>query len=397
MRRILIGLAVAGFMAAVLGLATQKTDKTLLLLDWANKANDDKPPVAVLIEFGLKDKEPTDWNSKAVLAGAKVVHREGYRFRDGDRLVEPDGWQAKSRRPIRVPANNPAAARLEGIVSVGVVLHLADVKDDAKLTLDPADSGDEKAVVDLKGVLAGKAKEVWGGKAVVRRISTTTALTTGKTEDDFPAAAYGPDGTLWVAYISYTLKDESRRIEQHALKEQPKDFKAFYTPEFGDQLFVKSCRAGKWSEPVAVTGPNEDLVRCAVAVEGNGDAWVIYSANRKGAHDIYARRVGPKLGTEDKLTDGDAVCLTGCRSGSRGTAVGSSSGSDACAGCSGGVTDCSALWAFRGEWWLPTRLMRFIVICCPPQVSIAPMNSNPGQFVAPESDCLAESRTQACP
>ncbi len=60
---------------------------------------------------------------------------------------------------------------------------------------------------------------------------------------------------------------------------------------------------------MAATGPNEDLVRCAVAVEGNGDAWVIYSANRKGAHDIYARQVGPKLGKEDKLTDGDAVCL----------------------------------------------------------------------------------------
>src|SRR6202022_3357363 len=102
-------------------------------------------------------------------------------------------------------------------------------------------------------------------KAQVRRVSTATPLVTTKTENDFPAAAYGPDGTLWVAYISYTLKDESRRIEQHPLKEQPASFKALYSPEFGDQLFVKSYRAGKWSEPIAVSGPREDLVRCAVA------------------------------------------------------------------------------------------------------------------------------------
>src|SRR4029077_3729696 len=100
--------------------------------------------------------------------------------------------------------------------------------------------------------------------AVVRRITTATALTTiGKTEDDFPAAAYGPDGTLWVAYISYTVRDEKRRMEQSNLREQPKDFKDFYAPEFADQLFVKYYRDRKWSEPIAVTGANEDLVRVA--------------------------------------------------------------------------------------------------------------------------------------
>src|SRR5439155_8194985 len=105
----------------------------------------------------------------------------------------------------------------------------------------------DKATVSLKDLLAGKPKQLWGGAAAVRRISTATPVVTAKTEDDFPAAAYGPDGTLWLAYISYTVRDESRRIEPPPLKEQPKDFKAYYTPEFGDQLFVKYYRGGKWS------------------------------------------------------------------------------------------------------------------------------------------------------
>src|SRR5579862_2519649 len=122
MRRIILGLAVAVVMATLVSLAAQKDKKNLLILEWANKAAAETPPVAVVIEFGFKDKEPIAWNTKAVVAGAKVVHREGYRFRDGDRLVEPDAWEAKSRRQIRAPQGQPAAAALEGIATVGVVL-----------------------------------------------------------------------------------------------------------------------------------------------------------------------------------------------------------------------------------------------------------------------------------
>src|SRR5262249_6468269 len=84
-------------------------------------------------------------------------------------------------------------------------------------------------------------------------------------------------------------------------------FKAYYTPEFGDQLFVKAYRNGKWSEPLAVTGAKEDLVGCAIGAEGNGRIWVVYSANRQGNYDLYARSIqndkdAPKLGAEQQLT-----------------------------------------------------------------------------------------------
>src|SRR5262249_9860010 len=205
---------------------------------------------------------------------------------------------------------------LEPIATVGVVLHLADVQADAKLTVDPRPDGPEKAeVVALKDVLAGKTVSLWDGTAAVRRVSTASPVVTDKTEDDFPAAAYGPDGTLWLAYISYTVKEDSRRIEAPQLKEQPRDFKAFNTSEFGDQLFVKYFRNDKWSEPIAVTDAKQDLVRCAIAVEGNGDAWVLHSAHRQGRHEIYARPVSPRFnpagvanppprpGPEQKLTE----------------------------------------------------------------------------------------------
>jgi hypothetical protein len=314
-RRTLLFLVVVGGMIALAALARGPKNNNLLLLDWASKSSTDAPPVAVLIELGLKDKQPTPWNGKAVVSGAKVVRREGYCFRPSDKLVEPDAWEASSHRALRLPAMAmPQVVQNERISTVGIVLQLSGVQDDATLTVSPPpDSGDKEEVVPLKDVLAGQTKNLWDGGAAVRLVSTAAPVVTARTEDDFPAAAFGPDGALWVAYISYTVKDETRRIEQKGYPEQPANFKNLYKPEFGDQLFVKYYHRGKWSQPVAVTDAPEDLVRCAIGVEGNGDAWVVYSANRGGNYDLYTRKLdrntpeavpnpAPRAGEEQRLT-----------------------------------------------------------------------------------------------
>lgn len=301
---VLVVVAVAA-MVAVAALSEKKKPGPLLL-EWANRGSKERPPTAVLIELGLKDKQAEKWSGRAVVNGAKVVHREGYRFRPNDKLLDPDRWEASSHRGLRVPPRSPAVARMEGIATVGVVLHLSDITDDASLLLSTDREGPGKTEVKLKDVLAGHAQDLWDGKARVRLVTTATALTHGKTEDDFPAAAYGPDGSLWVAYISYKVRDEKRRIEQPDLKEQPSDFKALYTPEFADQLFVKHYKDGKWSEPLAITGANEDLVRCAIAVEKDGKVSVLYSANRKGKYDVYKRTIDSRQNKPDeelKLSD----------------------------------------------------------------------------------------------
>jgi hypothetical protein len=308
-RRPLLVLTVLAVMGAIAALSLQnKADDKLLVLEWAGKAQAETPPAAVLIEMGLKDIEAKTWSGKAVVTGAKVVHCEGYRFRTGDKLTDPDGWQAKSHRPLMAPPNQPVSATLDKFATVGVVLHLAEIKADATLSLTAGEQEIDGVKVALKDVLSGKPQPVAGGAAVVRLVTTAAPVQTGKTEDDFPAACYGPDGTLWVAYISYTVKEESRRIEAPNLKEQPKDFKAYYTPEFGDQLFVKSYKGGKWGEPIAITDNKQDLMRCAIAAEDNGTVWVVYSAFRDGKHNWFARLISAKgeLGKEQALTTGGA-------------------------------------------------------------------------------------------
>jgi hypothetical protein len=304
-RNILLAAACGGLLT--LAAASSGEKGKLLVLDWAAKAADEPPPVALLIEFGAKDTKPTQWNGKAAVSGAKVVHREGYRFRPGtkDHLTEPDGWQMSSHRGMRVPANQPAAARQEPIATVGVVLHLADLQPDAKLTIESTEPAHPSAVVAVKDVLAGAPHKLWDGEAVVRRVTAAQPVASGATEDDFPAAAYGPDGTLWVAYVGYHLKNESARIEQKPLQKQPENFKAYYRPEFGDQVFVRSYHGGKWGETVAVTDDRQDVVRCAIAVNGEGTAIVVYSAQRDGRYDLFARAIrGGRPGMEQTLTGG---------------------------------------------------------------------------------------------
>src|SRR5262249_40511488 len=69
-RRTLIVVAL-GVMAAAGLIAAQKpkADGNLLLLDWAAKSSLDTPPVAVLVEMGTKDTEPTKWDGKATVKG----------------------------------------------------------------------------------------------------------------------------------------------------------------------------------------------------------------------------------------------------------------------------------------------------------------------------------------
>src|SRR5207244_6138121 len=137
--------------------------------------------------------------------------------------------------------------------------HLSDITDAATPNIEL--NGAEKigSKLSLKNVLAGKPESIFGGRGVVRLVSTAMPVATGKTEDDFPAACYGPDGTLWVAWVGYHVKDDSRRIEQQQLKEQPKDFKAYYTLGFSDQVLVKFLKDGRWSSPIEVTDPIEDV------------------------------------------------------------------------------------------------------------------------------------------
>jgi hypothetical protein len=289
MKRPLLLLAAVGILTALAGLAAPRTPG-LLVQRWADKARLEAPPAAVLIELGVRDQKITAWSGRATVEGARVVEREGYRFESGDKLIGADAWRAASHRPLNLAPGDYIPARAlagAGLPTVGIVLRLADVAEGATLTVEAG--GRPKATVALREVLAGRPQPLWDGRAVVRLVTTTTAVTQGQTEDYWPAACYGPDGTLWLAYVSYSNRDTSRRGAAPLYHEQPKSFRSLYQPGFADQVLVRPLRDGRWGEPIAVTGPHESVARCAVAAAGDGTVWVAYSAFRQGNQRAFAR------------------------------------------------------------------------------------------------------------
>src|SRR5262249_117015 len=160
------------------------------VLEWANKAPAETTPVAILIELGLGDTKAAktrDWSGSAKVNGAKVVHREGYRFRAGagagDKLLDGDAWQASSHAALPAPPKHPAVSKMEPIASVGVVLHLTDIEANASLVIEPKNDEFSQAIVTLKDVLAGKSQTLWEGAGVVRLVSTAAPVSDAKTED----------------------------------------------------------------------------------------------------------------------------------------------------------------------------------------------------------------------
>src|SRR5205807_371592 len=148
MKRALLIVASFSVMTLVAAFAWQRPEPNSPQA-WASRAMAEAPTVAVLVEFGVKDKEARDWSGQTRVDGAKLVHREGYRFRTGDKLVDPDAWEASSHKAIRAPKGMPQISKLEPIASVGVVLHLQDVEDNAGLTLTLKDGARDKARVPL--------------------------------------------------------------------------------------------------------------------------------------------------------------------------------------------------------------------------------------------------------
>src|SRR5262245_48277574 len=64
---------------------------------------------AVRLLLGVGDQEVQAWNGRVKLDKGDVLGVEGWRFREGDKLVGSDGWDAKSHTIRKAAANAKAA------------------------------------------------------------------------------------------------------------------------------------------------------------------------------------------------------------------------------------------------------------------------------------------------
>ncbi len=294
-----------------------------LLLTFTSAATD----VGVRVRFGLTDKEPAKWDGSVTVSPGKVTSITGWRFTANDKADGTTGWSAATRRQAQQARNNnPAkaaakaakgkAANPQGpITDNGVILNFADVTEDSVVEITTPKG---KFNFKLRDVPFGKFTEQLDGAVEVERVASGEPLTSVRTDDDYPAAAIAADGTVYVAYVSFTPgldRDErARRLEK-----APEDFSYLAKPAGGDQVWLRVHKAGKWSEPVAVTAGKGDIYKCAVTVDGKGRAWIAWAENvnyqahpgREPNFEIRARSFSDgKLSETQNLTSapGNDIC-----------------------------------------------------------------------------------------
>src|SRR6516165_9993845 len=95
---------------------------------------------------------------------------------------------------------------------------------------------------------------------------------------------------VYLTYTEFVHGDRSLATSQSTSKTIT-DFSFLSRPAGGDQVFLMhySISQRTWTGPFAVTGPGEDVMRSAIAVDSQGRAWIVYSTQRNGNFDLFAR------------------------------------------------------------------------------------------------------------
>jgi hypothetical protein len=86
-------------------------------------------------------------------------------------------------------------------------------------------------------------------------------------QDDWPSIAAAPDGSLWIAWLSF-VGDR-------------------------DDVVIRHYSAGKWSNLQWVPGTSGDSFLPQVAVDASNRVWIVWSQQVGSNWDLYARRFDP--------------------------------------------------------------------------------------------------------
>jgi hypothetical protein len=240
--------------------------------------------LGVVIRFGLNDAEPADWEGTYRLSDGRVVASAGWRFA-GDDFATASQFQFKVRRFYprfwNLRGSNPKALVME---PNGLMLTLAGLSPSAVLEVNTSRGNFTVPVGKLEYRYPQKALD---GNVEFRRVPVSRQIVKAPTEDAYPSAVIGPQGRLSVAYIAFT---HGQGFEKRPpVTEPPDDFSSLKAPAGGDRIMFTELQGSEWTEPIPLTEPGGDLFGTAIACDGQGRLWVVWSANVDDNWDLYGR------------------------------------------------------------------------------------------------------------
>jgi hypothetical protein len=253
--------------------------------------------VAFRILLGVGDTAPVEWDGSVSVSPGKVANVQGWRFGPKD-SISGSSWKASTR----ASGSNTGAPKVPGpVMENGVIVSVTDPS--AKLEVKTAQGSFS---FDARKVPYGVQLPFLGGKAAVDRVPDTLQLTDSPEDQDFAAIAQNGD-SVYVSYVEFVHGDRKYETTEKSLDgAEPKSFDFLARPVGGDQIFLLQYSKSKriWSAPIPVSAPKQDVMRTAVAVDGQKRVWVFWSANKGSNFDIYGRAYsGGRWSSEVRITD----------------------------------------------------------------------------------------------
>jgi hypothetical protein len=250
-------------------------------------------PQSFRVLLGVTDESQTRWDGTVAAKQAGKLTLEAWRP-DFDEQLGVDKIEGSSFRiSTHTPRLNDIPEAPSGVVANGFIINASAVTKDT-----------EFAITTARGDFSFRAADIPYGAGVykladrvyVDRVPNAVRLTDTPDEEDYPSAAAGQNGVIWLAYEQFHHSPDYVKLRE-SLSQAPKTFSQYREPTGGDQIWVRRYSEGSWGEPIPLTKPGGDFYRTAIAVDGSGRAWVFWSENRGGNFDIFARVIsssGPR-------------------------------------------------------------------------------------------------------
>ncbi len=241
--------------------------------------------------YGFGEQERTRWTGRFTVRGARVVSARIWRPTRNDTVREGE-FQVNIVR-----ARSGTRGRT-ALVPNGLVIVLSDVRKGGRLTFE---TNKGNFAIPLDRVRPGNRVVRLKGRVRAEWVPAVQELAASELEEDFPAAALGPDGTGYVAYIAHEHVGPKRLAR---LRTFPEDLDRFRPSGGGDQLLLLWNRRG-WSAPMVLTDRGLDLWRPTVAVDGENNLHVVWSQRCGGNWELFHRTFHPDraLGRLERLTN----------------------------------------------------------------------------------------------
>ena len=237
----------------------------------------------MMLRLGIGDVEETDWSGTA----------SGW-------VVGGSSWKIdSSASPTKLAGGQRAHRILPAVVELALpsVACGSELDLDSKIRIDSAQGAFEFAPLRVR---LGNPVQALGGRVEIARVPAGTPIASADTEEDFPDCAVLGDRSVVCTYVEYA---PGRPVDEAAALAG--DFDSIEFEGNGDRIVLIRREGAGWGDPIYATPSGRDIWRPAVMALPGGGATVLWSEQRNGNWDIFARRYSPvdgTLGAEMRIT-----------------------------------------------------------------------------------------------